>query len=57
MPVARGEDAWAISFKTRRSGSTSSTSPEGPENFLGEFFLPKTSSLLRTRAVRRTRRR
>jgi hypothetical protein len=29
-----------------------SPSPEGPKNFLGEFFFPKTSSLLRKRCTR-----
>jgi len=30
---------------------------EGPKNFFGEFFFPKTSSLLRKRCSRRTQRR
>ena len=48
MPVARGEDVRAISFKARRSGSASSPSPEGSKNFLGEFFFTTTWRLLRS---------
>jgi len=50
-----GAHVRAIMLEARPSNSASSPSPDGPKNFLGEFFFPKTSSLLRKVYARRSR--